>query len=297
MSSEKVIYESNLMSGKQVRNPFEVAGVPKWFWVIGFAIGLLVCWLLFDMGDEPVLGMQIAKPLHMFLCCLHALVLAVFLILCYQLILVLMGGGSLGTEDRYHLLCDHFLPEYADVANPEQVEDCSQRLHEEATAVHNRRFVLMASIALPVSVIAYLGFLFGLRESSFDLIEKSDLFANLLVTLIECVLLVMFTGITSLLAKQKNAAHATQLTKMIAGKYRSGDLARRAKPADAPSMHDLTPPEVESMLVADDKTSEQAVFATGDDDDLPPNVLGNDAGSPREDRELGNRSRRRRGGV
>ncbi len=297
MLSEKVIYESKLMSGKQVSNPFEIAAVPKWFWVIGIAMGLLVCWLLFGQGDEPVLGLQRDKPLHMFLCCMHALVLAVFLTLCYQLILVLMSGRSLGTEDRYHLLCDHFLPEYADVANPEQVEDCSHRLLEEATAAHNRRFVLMTTVALPVSVIAYLGFLFGLRGSSLDVIEKSNLFANLLVTLVECVLLVMFIGITSLLAKQRNAAYATQLTKMIAAKYRSGDLARRAKPAAAPPMHDLTPPEIDLMLVSEDMPSEQAVFPAGDDDDLPPTVLGNDAGSPKKDRETGNRSRRRRGGV
>ena len=178
MLSEKVIYESKLMSGKQVSNPFEIAAVPKWFWVIGIAMGLLVCWLLFGQGDEPVLGLQMYKPLHMFLCCMHALVLAVFLTVCYQLILVLMNGRSLGTEDRYHLLCDHFLPEYADVANPEQVEDCSHRLLEEATAAHNRRFVLMTTVALPVSVIAYLGFLFGLRGASLDEIEKSNLYAN-----------------------------------------------------------------------------------------------------------------------
>ena len=69
------------------------------------------------------------------------------------------------------------------------------------------------------------------------------------MTLVECVLLVMFGGITSLLAKQRNAAYATQLTKMIAAKY-GGDLARRAKPGLS-AVHDLTPPEIDLMLVSE----------------------------------------------
>ncbi len=50
-------------------------------------------------------------------------------------------------------------------------------------------------------------------------------------------------------------------------------------------------------LGAEDMPSEQTVFPAGDDDDLPPTVLGNDAGSLKKERGTGNRSRRRRGGV
>lgn len=290
MSTERVIYEGNLMSEEQVRNPFEVAGVPKWFWVIGIALGLLVCWLLSGLGDAGVFGQQILWPLH-------ALVFAVFLALSYQLVLVFVDGRSWGAEDRFVSLCDHFLPEYADVANPEQVEECSQRLQYEATSVHNRRFVLMASIALPVSVVAYLIFLIGLYggRPSYA-IEASDLLASLAFPLMECMLLVMFVGITSLFTKQAMAGHAKQLTHTIATQYRNGGLARRAKRADSPPMHDLTPPEDEGR-----KSSEAAADAprgfVNPDDDLPPTVLGSGAGSAKASGETGKRSRRRRGGV
>lgn len=290
MSTERVIYEGNLMSEEQVRNPFEVAGVPKWFWVIGIALGLLVCWLLSGLGDAGVFGQQILWPLH-------ALVFAVFLTLSYQLVLVFVDGRSWGAEDRFVSLCDHFLPEYADVANPEQVEECSQRLQYEATSVHNRRFVLMASIALPVSVVAYLIFLIGLYggRPSYA-IEASDLLASLAVPLMECMLLVMCVGITSLFTKQAMAGHAKQLTHTIATQYRNGGLARRAKRAASPPLHDLTPPQEQGVKVKEDAREVPRGFVNPEDD-LPPTVLGNKAGSERVNEETGRRSRRRRGGV
>lgn len=291
MSSEKVIQESDVMSVDQVRNPFEVSGVPKWFWAIGFWLGILGCWLLSGVSDLGTFD-------HLMLWPLHALVFAVFLTLFYQLFLVLADDRAKGSEERFGILCEHFLPEYSDVANPDQVELCSKQLQLEATSAHDRRFVLMAIVALPVSVVAYLIFLCGLYgERPSYAIETSELVKSLVVPLIECMLLVMFVAVTSLFTKKTMVNHAKELSMEIARRYRSGDLARRASPAVSPPMHELTPPEG----AVEKSPSGMPVATPGlsdSDDDLPPTVLGNPGGgSSQASNDTGKRSRRRRGGV